>query len=148
MGIKIITKNKRAHYDYQILEKIEAGIELKGTEVKSLRLGKVSLGESFVLIDKNQEVWIQNMNIAQYEFGNINNHKETRKRKLLLHQQEIHKWSHKVKAQKLSIIPLMIYFKKSLVKLEIGLGKGKKLYDKRQDQMKKDAQKSIKDRVY
>jgi SsrA-binding protein len=148
MGIKIIVKNKRASYDYQLLEKIEAGIQLLGTEVKSLRAGKANIAESFVTIDKNQQVWLQNFRIPHYEFGNVHNHQETRKRKLLLHKKEIAKIFHKVKAQNLSLIPTIVYFKRSLIKVEIALGKGKKLYDKRQDQMKRDVDRKIKQGQY
>lgn len=148
MGIKIIAKHKRATYDYSLEEKFEAGITLVGTEVKSLRAGKVSIAESWVDIDKNGEAWIQNMTIPQYEFGNINNHQETRKRKLLLNRKEIDKLLHQVKAQKMTIVPTKIYFKGSLVKLEIALGRGKKDYDKRADKAKKDVERKLKQRDY
>lgn len=143
MAIKIIAKNKKAFFDYFIEHKYEAGIMLKGTEIKSLRLGKVSLPESFVQIDKKGEVWLTNMTIPHYEFGNQFNHDETRKRKLLLNTKEIEKIILEVKKQNLTIIPTMIYFKKSLVKIEIGLGKGKKSYDKRHDQAKKDVERKL-----
>lgn len=143
MAIKIIAKNKRAGYDFQLLEKLEAGIELRGTEVKTLRAGKVSLAESFVDIDKNGEIWIVNMTIPHYEFGNINNHEETRRRKLLLKRHEIEEISHEAKAQKLTIIPTMIYFKDSTVKLEIALARGKKMHDKRADTAKKDVERKL-----
>lgn len=143
MAIKIIAKNKRAGYDFQLLEKLEAGIELRGTEVKTLRAGKVSLAESFVDIDKNGEIWIVNMTIPHYEFGNINNHEETRRRKLLLKRHEIEETSHEAKAQKLTIIPTMIYFKDSTVKLEIALARGKKMHDKRADTAKKDVERKL-----
>lgn len=119
MGIKIIAKNKRASYDYFLSEKLEAGIQLKGTEVKSLRKGKGSISESHVGIDSNGEMWIYNMLIPQYEFGNINNHQENRTRKLLLHTKEIVKLSHAMKAGSMTIVPTIIYFKNSLVKIEI-----------------------------
>ncbi len=143
MGIKIIAKNKRASYDYFLEQKFEAGIMLKGTEIKSLRLGKVSIQEAFVQIDQNGEVWIQNMTIPHYEFGNQFNHDETRKRKLLLHKKEISKIALEVKKQNYTIIPTIIYFKKSLVKVEIALAKGKKNYDKRHEQAKKDVQRKL-----
>jgi len=148
MGKKIIAKNKRASYDFFLEEKFEAGLSLLGTEVKSLRAGKVSIAEAWINIDKNEEAWIQNMTIPHYEFGNINNHDETRKRKLLLNKKEITKLQDQAKAQKLTIVPTIIYFKNSLVKIEIALGRGKKLHDKRQDQAKKDVERKLKQRDY
>ena len=148
MGKKIIAKNKRASYDYFLDEKFEAGLSLVGTEVKSLRAGKVSIAEAWVDIDRNGEAWIQNMTIPHYEFGNINNHNETRKRKLLLHKKEIDRLLHQVKAQKMTIVPTIIYFKNSLIKMEIALGRGKKQHDKRQDQAKKDVERKLKQRDY
>lgn len=148
MGIKIIAKNKRAFFDYAIDETFEAGLVLKGTEVKSLRLGKVSLTEAYAMIDKNGEAWIYNVNIPHYEFGNRNNHEEARKRKLLLNKSELKQIEHEVNASRLSIVPIKIYFKNSNVKMEIGLGKGKKLHDKRQDKAKKDIERKLKQRKY
>ena len=148
MGIKIIAKNKRASYDYFLQEKMEAGIMLTGTEIKSLRLGKVAIAESHITIDKKGEVWIYNMNIPHYEFGNINNHEETRKRKLLLHKAEINKIQHAVRAQGLTLVPTSIYFKKSLVKLEIALAKGKKKHDKRQAEATKDINRKLQRGIY
>lgn len=144
MAIKIISKNKRASYDFQLMEKFEAGIELRGTEVKTLRTGKVSLGEAFVEIDKNGEAWVVNMTIPHYEFGNINNHEETRRRKLLLHRDQLDKIAHEMKAQRLTIVTTMIYFKSSMVKLEIALARGKKMHDKRADTAKKDIERKLK----
>ena len=146
--MKIIAKNKRASYDYLLKEKFEAGLMLKGTEVKSLRLGKATIAESYITVDKNEEVWAYNINIPQYEFGNINNHDETRKRKLLLNKKEIEIIKHQMKAGGMTIIPTILYFKHSLVKLEIALGKGKKLHDKRNDQAKKDVQRKIQRGIY
>ena len=148
MAIKIIAKNKRASYDYFLEQKYEAGLALKGTEVKSLRLGKVSLAESYIGIDKDFEVWIYNMNIAQYEFGNINNHEEARKRKLLLNKQEISEIYHRMKAESMTIVPTMIYFSKGKIKLEIALAKGKKQHDKRQDKAKKDIERKLQQRDF
>jgi len=148
MGKKIIAKNKRASFDYFLEEKFEAGLSLVGTEVKSLRAGKVSIAEAWIDIDKNGEAWIQNMTIPHYEFGNINNHQETRKRKLLLNRKEIDRLLHQVKAQKMTIVPTIIYFKNSYVKMEIALGRGKKQHDKRQDQAKKDIERKLKQRDY
>lgn len=143
MTIKIIAKNKRASYDFQLIEKFEAGLELRGTEVKTLRAGKVSLGEAYIEIDKKGEAWVVNMTIPHYEFGNINNHEETRRRKLLLHREQLVKIEHQMKAQRLTIVPTMIYFKSSMVKLEIALAKGKKMHDKRADTAKKDIERKL-----
>ncbi len=148
MAIKIIAKNKRASFDFQLLEKYEAGIELRGTEVKTLRSGKVSLGEAFVNIDKNDEMWVVNMTIPHYEFGNINNHDETRSRKLLLKKDEIKKIAHDMSAQHLTVVVTMIYFKQSTVKLEIALARGKKMHDKRADTAKKDIERKLQQRQY
>src|SRR5699024_1846767 len=135
--IKIIAKNKKARFDYFIEDTFEAGIELRGTEVKSLRMGKCSIKEAFVRII-NGEVFIMNMHISPYEKGNIFNKDPLRVRKLLLNRYEINKIMGKVSQQGYTIVPLSVYFKGSLVKVEIALGKGKKLYDKRQDIAKKD----------
>ena len=148
MGIKIIAKNKRASYDYFLQEKIEVGIQLQGTEVKTLRLGKGSISESHVGIDGNGEMWIYNMLIPQYEFGNIHNHQENRTRKLLLHKKEIIKFSHAMKAGAMTIVPTIVYFKNSLVKLEIALAKGKKLHDKRETEKKKDINRKLQRGIY
>ncbi len=144
MTIKIIAKNKRAGYDFELIEKFEAGIELRGTEVKTLRAGKVSLTEAFVTVDKNDEILVMNMTIPHYEFGNINNHDETRTRKLLMKKDEILHIAHEMKAQRLTIVVTMIYFKKSNVKLQIALAKGKKMHDKRADTAKKDIERKLK----
>ena len=136
-GTKLIANNKKAYHDYFIEEKYEAGIELHGTEVKSLRMGKCSIKEAFVRIEKG-EVYIYGMHISPYEKGNIFNKDPLRVRKLLLHKAEIHKLLGKTKEKGIAIVPLKVYFKGSLVKVEIGLAKGKKLYDKRQDIAKKD----------
>lgn len=148
MGIKILAKNKRASFDYHFKETFEAGIQLQGTEVKSLRAGKVTIAESHITVDKNDEVWIHNMNIPHYEFGNVNNHEERRRRKLLLHKKEIEKILYGMKASGMTIVPVKIYFKKSLVKLEIALAQGKKLHDKRQDQKKKDIERKLRQGDY
>lgn len=148
MGIKIIAKNKRASYDYFLEEKFEAGIMLQGTEVKSLREGKVSIAESHITIDNNGEAWINNMLIPHYAFGNINNHREDRKRKLLLHKKEIEKMAHLMSAKRLALIPTIIYFKRSRIKIEIALGRGKKQHDKRQDEAKKTVERKIQRGIY
>lgn len=134
---KLIANNKKAYRDYFILDTYEAGIALHGTEVKSLRMGKCSIKESFIRVE-NGEMFIYGMHISPYEKGNIFNKDPLRVRKLLLHKAEINKMLGKTKEKGMSIVPLKVYFKGSLVKVEIGLAKGKKLYDKRQDIAKKD----------
>ena len=134
---KMIANNKKAYHDYFILDTYEAGIALAGTEVKSLRMGKCSIKESFIRIEDG-EVFIYGMHISPYEKGNIFNKDPLRVRKLLLHKSEINKLIGKTKEKGMAIVPLKVYFSKSLVKVEIGLAKGKKLYDKRDDIAKKD----------
>ncbi len=148
MGKKIILKNKRAGYDYQLFDKYEAGLSLVGTEVKSLRTGKGHVTESYITIDKKGEVWIYNMHIPHYEFGNINNHQENRKRKLLLNAQEIVQIDKSMKLKGLTLVPTIVYFKNSYVKIEIALAKGKKLFDKRSDQAKKDVERKLRQGKY
>lgn len=143
MGIKIITKNKRASYDFFIEDKYECGLVLLGTEVKSLRQGKAIINEAFVTIDYHGEAWLQNATIPHYDFGNINNHSETRKRKLLLKKQEILHIQKKMATKGHTLIPLSIYFKDSLAKCQIALAKGKKLYDKREASAKKDVERKL-----
>jgi len=142
MGIKIIATNKKAYHDYFIDETFEAGIALTGTEVKSIREGKVNLKESFCRI-KNGEVFINNMNIAVYEFGNRENHDPTRMRKLLLHHAEIDKLIRLTEQKGLSMVPTKIYFRRNYVKLEIGVGRGKKLHDKRETLKRKEANREM-----
>ena len=134
---KLIANNKKAYHDYFILDTYETGISLAGTEVKSLRMGKCSIKESFVRIE-NGEVFIYGMHISPYEKGNIFNKDPLRPRKLLLHKYEINKLLGKTKEKGIAIVPLKVYFKGSLVKVQIALAKGKKLYDKRNDIAKKD----------
>ena len=134
---KLIANNKKAFHDYFIEDKYEAGIALAGTEVKSLRLGKCSVKEAFIRIE-NGEVYIYNMHISPYEKGNIFNKDPLRIKKLLLHRFEIRKMEGQIAQKGYTIVPLNVYFKGSLVKVEIGLAKGKKLYDKRHDIAKKD----------
>ena len=136
---KLIANNKKAYHDYFILDNYETGISLAGTQVKSLRMGKCSIKEAYVRIE-NGEVYIYGMHISPYEKGNIFNKDPLRPRKLLLHRAEINKLLGKTKEKGIAIVPLKVYFKGSLVKVEIGLAKGKKLYDKRQDIAKKDQQ--------
>jgi len=134
---KLIANNKKAYYDYFIEDKYEAGIVLHGTEVKSLRLGKCSIKESFIRIE-NSEVFIYNMHISPYEKGNIFNRDPLRVRKLLLHKSQINKIAGQLVQKGYTLVPLQVYIKENLVKLEIGLARGKKLYDKRQEIAKKD----------
>lgn len=136
-NIKLIANNKKARFDYFIEDTFEAGISLAGTEVKSMRMGKCSIKESFVRIE-NGEVFIYGMHISPYEKGNIFNRDPLRVRKLLMHKYEINKLTGKVAQQGYTVVPLRVYLKGSLVKVEIGLARGKKLYDKRQDIAKKD----------
>lgn len=142
-GIKIIAKNKRAGYDFFLQEKYEAGIVLQGTEVKSLRGGKTKIDDSYVTLDKNGEAWLYNMHIPQYEFGNIANHSETRKRKLLLNKKELVEIDKTISQQALTIVLTKVYFKGSRVKVEIALAKGKKLFDKRESKKEKDVQRKL-----
>lgn len=136
-SIKLIANNKKAYHDYFIENTYEAGICLAGTEVKSLRMGKCSIKESFIRIEDG-EVVVYGMHISPYEKGNIFNKDPLRPRKLLLHRYEIHKITGKIAEKGYTLVPLRVYFKGSLTKVEIGLAKGKKLYDKRQDIAKKD----------
>ena len=141
-SFKLVANNKKAYHDYFIDEKFEAGIELYGTEVKSIRMGKCSIKESFIRVEKG-EIYIYGMHISPYEKGNIFNKDPLRVRRLLLHKREIIKLDGKMAEQGMTIVPLQVYFKGSLVKDEIGLARGKKLYDKRQDIAKKDQKREI-----
>ena len=134
---KLLANNKKAHHDYFIEETYEAGIALHGTEVKSLRLGKCSIKESFIKIEKG-ELFIYNMHISPYEKGNIFNKDPLRVKKLLMHKYEINKIAGKIQQQGYTLVPLNVYLSGSLVKVEVGLARGKKLYDKRQDIAKRD----------
>ncbi len=136
-GTKLIANNKKAYHDYFIEEEYEAGIALHGTEVKSLRQGHCSVKESFIRIDNN-EVMIYGMHVSPYEKGNIFNRDPLRPKKLLLHRYEINKLQGRIKEKGYTLVPLKVYLKDSLVKVEIGLARGKKLYDKRADIAKKD----------
>ena len=135
--VKLIANNKKAYHDFFVDDTYETGISLAGTEVKSLRMGKCSIKEAFVRIE-NGEVIIYGMHISPYEKGNIFNKDPLRPRKLLMHKYEINKLMGKIKEKGMTLVPLKVYFKGSLVKVEIGLARGKKLYDKRQDMAKKD----------
>ena len=139
---KIIAKNPNAFHNYIIEDRFEAGIVLSGTEIKSIRNGNVNIKDSYIII-KNGEMWILGMHIKPYEFGNIYNKDPLRDRKLLAHKSEINKLLGKVKQKGISLIPLNIYWNKNHVKVEVGIGHGKKLYDKREDLKRKDAERTI-----
>jgi SsrA-binding protein len=136
-GVKVIAQNRRARHDYFVLETWEAGIELKGTEVKSIRLGKCNLKDSYGAV-KNGELFVYGMHISPYENGSYFNADPMRPKRLLMHKSEIRKLIGKIKEKGYTLIPMEVYFKGSLIKVEIALAKGKKLYDKREDIKKKD----------
>ena len=138
MGIKVVANNKKAYHEYFIDEVFEAGLVLMGTEIKSIRLGQVSIKEAYCRI-RNGEIYVENMNVSPYEQGNRENHDPIRIRKLLLSRDEINKLSKKVDEKGLSLVPTKIYLKNRRAKLEIGLGRGKKLYDKRETLKRKQA---------
>lgn len=146
MENKLIAKNPTAFHNYNIDEKLEVGIVLYGTEIKSIRNGKANLKDSYAII-KNGEVYIVGMHISPYEQGNIFNKDPLRDRKLLLNKREINKLIGLTKQKGYSLVPLNMYFKDSLVKIELGIGKGKKLYDKREDIAKKDAERRIRQQM-
>ncbi len=141
-NFKLVVNNKKAYHDYFIDDKYETGIELYGTEVKSIRMGKCSIKEAFVRIE-NGQVYVYGMHISPYEKGNIFNRDPLRQRKLLMHRKEIDRLVSKIKEKGFTLVPLQVYLKGSLVKVEIGLARGKKLYDKREDLAKKDARREM-----
>lgn len=141
-GVKQVAQNKKAYHDYFIEEKFEAGIELFGTEVKSIRQGNINLKDSFCTI-KNGEIFASGVHISPYDKGNIFNHDPRRQRRLLMHKREIIRLYSTIKQEGLTLIPLSVYFHDSRVKMEIGLARGKKLYDKRDDAARKDADREI-----
>ena len=140
-------KNKKAYFDYEILEEIETGIVLKGTEIKSIREGKANLRDSYAII-RNNEVYILNMHISPYEQGNIFNHEETRTRKLLLHKREILKLRDSLELKGLTLVPLKLYFKGNHAKILLGLARGKKLYDKRESAKEESIKRNLAKRDY
>ena len=140
---KTLANNRRARHQYSILKAMEAGIELRGTEVKSIREGMINLSESYCVIDEKMQAFLLNAHISHYNFGNRHNHDPLRKRRLLLHRYEIRRLYGQIKQQGLTLIPLKIYLKQGLIKLEIGLAKGKKLHDKRDTMKKKEAQREV-----
>ena len=139
---RLIANNKKAYHDYFIEEKYEAGVSLHGTEVKSLRMGKCSIKESFIRIE-NGEVFVYGMHVSPYEKGNIFNRDPLRPKKLLMHRAEIRRLQSRIAEKGYTLVPLQVYFKGSLVKVEIGLARGKKLYDKRADLAKKDQRREL-----
>ena len=141
-GIKVIAENRKARFDYHIEETYEAGIALTGTEVKSLRAGRVNLKDSYALI-RNGEVFLNNVHINEYEFGNRFNHDPLRPRKLLLHKEDIRRLASRVQEKGLTLIPLRMYFTRGKAKVELALAKGKRLYDKRRAIAEKDTQRRV-----
>ncbi|HEY4566262.1 SsrA-binding protein SmpB [Planococcaceae bacterium Storch 2/2-2] len=139
---KTVARNRKANFNYAIEDTYEAGIVLKGTEIKSIRAGKVQINDAFVLI-RNNEAWVSNMHISPYEQGNRHNHDPLRARKLLLHKRQIDILRGRVQRDGYSIIPIKMYIKNGFAKLLIGLGKGKKLHDKREDLKRKDAKRDV-----
>ena len=144
-GVKIIAKNRRAYFDYTIEDKYEAGIALLGSEVKSIRAGHISLGESFAKFSEERvpELYLLNAHIAEYAWANRNNHDPLRPRKLLMHKRELARISQALERQGLTLIPLTVYFRDGRIKVELGLGRGKKNYDKRETLKQKSAQRNM-----
>ena len=140
---RLIAKNPTAYHNYEIIEKIEAGIVLYGTEIKSVRAGKVNLKDSYASIEKNGEVFVYSMHISPYDHGNIYNKDPLRPKKLLLNKREINKLIGMTTQKGYTLVPIQIYFKGNFVKVELGVGRGKKLYDKREDLKKKEAERKI-----
>lgn len=144
--IRIIAKNRRATHEYHVLEKLECGLELQGTEVKSLRGGQASIAEAFGMIRRG-ELWLMGATIPEYSHGNIHNHEPARERRLLLQKKQLRAWDKQVREKGITIVPLALYFKGHLVKVEMALVKGKKLHDKREDVKARDARRDI-DRAF
>lgn len=143
MSEKIITNNRKARHDYHIIDTLEAGIVLQGTEVKSLRDGKANLKDSYANV-RDEEVYLYNMHISPYTHGNINNHDPLRQRKLLLHKKEIKKLIGKTQEKGLTLVPLKLYFKNGKVKVELAIARGKKMYDKREAIAKRESDRELK----
>ncbi len=144
-SFKIISSNRKARFDYEVQESLEAGIVLQGTEVKSIRAGMINLKDSFAKFISD-ELWLVNAHITEYRFGNIHNHNPTRSRKLLLNKKELAKLAVKVNEKGLTLVPLKVYIKNNIVKIELGICKGKKLYDKRETTKKKEMKREM-DRI-
>ncbi len=143
METKVLINNRRARFDYEVLQSFEAGIALRGTEVKSIREGKINLTEGFCRISERLEVFLVNVHISPYDFGNRHNHDPLRERRLLLHRSEIRRLYGLVREQGLTLIPLKLYLKRGRVKVQLGLVRGKKTHDKRDSIKKKDAQREV-----
>ena len=141
--IKIIASNRKANFEYEILDRFEAGMVLTGTEVKSIRDSKINIKESYAIVKKG-EVWLLNCHINEYKFGNINNHEPLRARKLLLNKREIRKIKKQLEEKGLTLIALKVYFKGSLIKVELGIARGKKIYDKRESIKKRETERRLK----
>ena len=142
VGIKIIAQNRKARHNYEILDTVEAGIELRGTEVKSLREGKANMGDSYARVD-NRQAFLHNLHISEYSQGNRFNHDPLRKRRLLLHRREIDRLRGRVEEKGLTLIPLKLYFKRGVAKVELGVAKGKREYDRRHAIARREAQREI-----
>jgi len=142
VNIKVVATNRKAYHDYTILETLEAGLALSGSEIKSVRESQVSLGEAYVKAE-NGELWLTGAHIARYDPASYMSHDPTRRRRLLLHHKEINRLRGKIKEKGLTLVPLKIYIKERLAKLEIGLGRGKKLYDKREVTLRRDTEREI-----
>ncbi len=145
-GLLVVARNRRATHEFEILDRFEAGLVLQGTEVKSLRAGRCNMGDSYAAI-KDGEAWLLKLHISPYEQGNRQNHDPFRKRKLLLNRREIRKIVPRLQEQGLTLVPLRLYFKRGWAKVELGLAKGKKLYDKRAATAKRDAERAIRRRM-
>lgn len=140
--VKEVARNRRAKHDFEILDTLEVGVELRGTEVKTLRAGEVSLGEAFVRI-KGGQMWLEQARIDEYREGNRHNHDPARARRLLAHKREIQKWEQRLKEKGLTIVPLRLYFRGRVVKLEVGMGRGRKTHDKRQHLKERDSKREM-----
>jgi SsrA-binding protein len=138
MGIKVVSTNKKANFEFFLLERFEAGLELKGSEIKSIREGQISLAEAYVTITEGKQAWLVNAHVAPYEAANRNNHDPKRQRRLLLHKKEIRLLWDAVRQKGVTIVPVQVYLKEGLAKIEIAIAKGKKLYDKRETIAKRD----------
>ena len=143
MASKTLAKNRKARFEYEIQKTMEVGIALQGTEVKSIRAGQINLAESYCRVDDNLQIYLMNAHISQYDFGNRHNHDPLRPKSLLLHRSEIRRLYGQVKEKGLTLIPLKIYLKGGIIKMELALGRGKKLYDKRQTMKKQDAHRDV-----
>ena len=143
MSSKTLAKNRKARFEYEIQNTMEVGIVLKGTEVKSIRAGQINITESFCRVDDHLQVYLLNAHVSQYDFGNIHNHDPLRPRRLLLHRSEIRRLYGQVKEQGITLIPIKIYLKGGIIKMELALGRGKKMYDKRQTMKKRDAERDV-----